>query len=969
MLANGLRRMPRPLLVLALSLFAVASAAAQDPMRPWAGWKSLETPHFRIHFPEEYERWAIDVARRVEAVDSAITTLVGYRPSKRVDIVVHDPFVSPNGYVIPLLEATTTVWWATPPDPRLDIGNYRTWGEMLATHELAHVAHLTRPSRNGWERFKWSLLPASIGPIAQRAPRWVREGYATVIEGQITGSGRPNGAWRPAMLRQWALEGRLPTYTGLNAVGAFRGGDFAYLGGSAYLEWLLKRQGDSTLTHVWRRMTATTKRSFDQAFRGVYGDSPAALYGMHTAELTGDAMRAKSALQRAGLREGELVQRLNWETGDPSLSVDGKRLVVSLREGNKPSRLVVWNTEADSVARRRPTTRPDALDVPDKSFFPAARRVMRELPASNGTSYQYPRWFADNRRVMVTRWSVRPDGTFGPDLYIWNTSTTNVTRVTRGEGLLQADPSPDSREAVAMRCHEGHCDIVRYYFAIGSVTSLLEGSPTRSYYRPRFSPDGQRFVAAVSDSGRWQVVVADRDGKNPRRIGPADGANRYDAQWTAGGDSLVVVSERGGVPNLEYLSLDGGVKSITRVTGAAVAPDVNREDHSIWFLSLHSRGFDVRRMASDAPIADSVVAIDAQQYGFAGVRQTAPVTLGLRPGRIAEYYGWGPSKSRWLPGAFASPDGVGATFTIFRGDVVGRVGTTLSAAYGEPGTWRGASLRTVVRSMRQAIELGVHAFDHQPSKGREAVIDSDSLDARGIQGVAAVSQTFRREGLRIGARAGLGGGLIEPLGTRDSARLLLKRTRVLGFLDADMQLRQMSGSRGLMERVRLRVAEGVMRTHFRRYIATLQLASIGDGIPFDLSWTLGKHFGSRHTFEEFSIGGVPSATMDTSLMPQRWSMAMLPTATVTGRALQAWRIAIPVPAFTVYAEGASLTSDNKSDKFTVWNRAIGVEKSIATPVIPVSYAPAMQTLLGIGYSLDNPLKNKVRAYVMVRFDP
>src|SRR5437868_4265170 len=103
-MTNGLRRMSRPLIVWALCVIANASGGAQDPMRPWAAWRTLETAHFRMHYPEEYERWAMDAARRVEAVDSAIGKLVGYLPSKRVDVVVHDPYVIPNGYVIPLLD-------------------------------------------------------------------------------------------------------------------------------------------------------------------------------------------------------------------------------------------------------------------------------------------------------------------------------------------------------------------------------------------------------------------------------------------------------------------------------------------------------------------------------------------------------------------------------------------------------------------------------------------------------------------------------------------------------------------------------------------------------------------------------------------------------------------------------------------------------------------------------------------------
>src|SRR6185295_17455313 len=113
---------------------------------------------------------------------------------------------------------------------------------------------------------------------------------------------------------------------------------------SAFLEWLARSAGDSSLGHVWRRMTARIIRGFDGAFTGVYGDAPATLYGRHVAELTRDAMAAKAALERAGMVEGDLVQHLAWGTGDPALSHNGERVAVTLRERDRPSRVVVWST-------------------------------------------------------------------------------------------------------------------------------------------------------------------------------------------------------------------------------------------------------------------------------------------------------------------------------------------------------------------------------------------------------------------------------------------------------------------------------------------------------------------------------------------------------------------------------------------------------------------------------------------------
>lgn len=968
-LQRGLRRVPRPFFVLALLAGAAIPIRAQDPMRPWLRWRTIATPNYRFHFAPELEGWTKHVAARVEGIDAVIASLVGYSPDRLVHVVVDDPFGTPNGYVLPAIERPTTVWWAMPPDPRNDIGNYGTWGELLAVHELTHVAHLTRPSRNPLQRRLWSSLPTDLGPIARKAPRWVFEGYATVLEGRITGTGRPNNAWRPAMLRQWAIEGRLPSYSQLNGWDGFAGGEFAYLGGSALLEWLLRREGDSSLVHVWRRLTARTVRSFDASFTGVFGDSPALLYGRHVAELTSDAMAAKAELERAGLVEGELVQRLAWGTGDPAVSPNGELVAVTLRERDKPGRVVVWRTAAEpedtaAVRKRIDALKRDPQDVPDRRFHPRPKKAQKTLSAVNGRSFQQPRWFDDGRRLLLTRWTPRSDGTVGPQLYIWNTEAGGVRRATSARGVLHGDPAPGGRDAIAMQCHRGHCDIARVNLGSGAVTTLAEGSAEKSYYRPRYSPDGNRIAASVTENGRWRVVVMDRSGRDMRYADPDDdGANRYDVQW-AGPDSLVAVSELGGIANLELIDVAARrSRALTRVTGAAVAPDVNRGDGSVWFLNLHSLGFDVRRLPRDAVPSDSVVSVSSARFGFAGTRGVQPpqpaVVATIAASRA---YGAGPRHQRWLPGGFVSADGAGGALTIFSGDVVGRLNATVTGAYGQGGTWQGGSLRSAWRFPRPAIELGVHGFLHEPSLGPEAQPGADSLDVAAIQSILAVQMSRVGDGWHLTARAGGSGGTIDPQPAPES------HFRGLGFAELELRFLQSRGARGLRERLRLHATQGSTRSSYRRAVVSAEVATAGrDLFPIELGATYGRLAGSPHPFEQFAVGGVTAPVADSSLMSQRFAMPMFPTATALGPALLAWRIALPSPAWTLFYEGASTSEDG--DDFRRWHRAAGAELRFNFPPVPVAFTPRLYSRVGAAYLLDAPFRNEVRGFLEMRMEP
>ena len=956
--------------------------AAQDPMRPGLDWRTIETAHYRFHFPRALEAWTVAVAKRVESIDSALVRLIGNAPPRPVDVVVDDPFAIANGYALPFIDRPVTVWWATPADPRTDIGNYRTWGEMLSVHELAHIAHLTRPSRNAMQRQLWSFLPVNLGPVTRKAPRWVYEGYATYIEGRVTGTGRPNSVWRAALLRQWAIEGRLPAYGQLNYSSEFLGGDFAYLGGSAFLDWLTRREGvggsaggDSSLAHLWRRLSARRVRGFASAFTGVFGDVPSVLYGRHVAEVTRDAMAAKAELERAGLVEGALYQRLEWGTGDPTLSRDGSRVALVLRERDRPGRVVVWNTAPDppdtlGARERFELLRRDPEDVADRRFYPLPKRALQTLPASNGRSYQQPRWFADNRRLLLTRWVTRGDGTSSPALYEWDTHTGGVKRVTDAIGLQHADPHPAFGEAIAMQCLAGRCDIVRVDLPRGAVTTILRGDPQRSYYRPRYSPDGGRFAASVSDSGRWRVLVANRDGSNVRFVDPDDGTNRYDAEWLRGGDTLVVVSERGGIPNLELVALAGGAKTLTRVTGAALAPAVHPVDSAIWFLSLHSRGLDLRRLVRGAPVPETVVPIAADAFGFAGVPATESAReFGEQAIEPSRAYGSGTRHQRWIPGLYGSADGLGALVSVFSGDIIGRLNATANAAVGEPGTESGGSVRVVWRHPTPWFEVGGFGFNQDPSRGRYAQTpdipdgpnNPDSLDAALYSGTLALTSDRRGDSWFLRARGGVGAGMLKP-------RLEQEYFRGLGYAEVDLRLTQSSGARALIERLRLHAAQGHSLANYTRTIGTFELHTAGrDMIAVQLGATVGRLTGSPPLFEQFTIGGAASPVADSSLLGQRYPMPMFPTGLAIGTGMVAWRAALPSSFWTLFYEGASVTPTGFAER--QWHRAAGLELRYAMPPAPAAFAPRIDIRGGGAYLLDAPFRKQVRLFIEMRIDP
>jgi Tol biopolymer transport system component len=533
------RRRPRArawclLLLLARAAAGPPAAPAQGPEAPW---RTLTTAHFRVHFPAPFAAWAERAAAWLELARQRTIAEIGFTPADQVDVVVSDPLADANGEAFPLRGWPRLILWTTPPPPDSELGNYRDWIEDLVIHEEAHLVHLLRPSRHP---LLAGLLPVS--PIAL-APRWVVEGYATLIEGRLTGAGRPNGDLRAAILRRWAQAGRLPDYGALAADReSWRGMSMAYLLGSAYLEWLEQRAGPGSLRRLWARMTARTGRDFDAAFAGIWGNSPRSLYDRFRAELTWRSMEAERRVQAVAplaQREGPLWQELTWTTGAPAVSPDGGRIALVRRDRDRPAELVIWATAPDTAAEQRwqdeqaRLAARDPEDVPAVRTKPLPRQPLAVWRADDGGDPTMPRFLPDGRSLLLVRFLPDHEGVVHPDLFIWRPGDAHLRRLTWQAGLRDPDPAADGTWAVAVREQAGQSQLVTVDLASGTVHELTAPSVERLYDRPRVSPDGRRVAFGMHDGGGWRLAVLELRGGGVAAEGASGAAANPDVGVSA----------------------------------------------------------------------------------------------------------------------------------------------------------------------------------------------------------------------------------------------------------------------------------------------------------------------------------------------------------------------------------------------------------------------------------------------------
>ncbi|MEA2416968.1 MAG: hypothetical protein QOI58_3625, partial [Thermoanaerobaculia bacterium] len=680
-------------------IFLASALCAQAPHEDW---RTIATPHFRVHYPRQYEAWATRAAARLESVRAAVVAEVGFAPEAVTDVLIENPSADANGITIPLLDTPRIVLYAEPPEPETQIGEYSSWIDLLTVHETAHLVHLLRPSRNPFDRALAHLLP--LNPITLHAPRWVLEGYATLIEGRITGSGRPSGAMRAAVLRTWAMNGQLPTYTQLNSDRRFLGMSMAYLAGSAFLEWLVEKNGADSLRNLWARMTARQRRSFDSAFAGVFGETPQRLYGQFTAELSANAMTVARA---GGWKDGELWQETTRGSGDPAVSPDGTKLAMVLRNAKGEATLVVFSTvtndaEAKNAKRIAEMLRRDPQDVAPVRTKPFPRKPLHSFKPPDGGDIENPRWTRDGTAILYTHKQPDLDGFLHHDLFLWNPASAQTERLTHLADVKDADPI-DATHAVAIRSRFGESQIVIVDLTTGAITPRTEPSLDGVYSHPRAAADG-RIAWAEHANGEWHVTI---DGKSL----PVAGA--FSPEWTSNGTLVAAVAGRGFIDIARVDS--SGATFVTRSAGMALSPAPS-PDGSLYFMSLDPDGFLVRRLADPTPLPSSTLTFDRSLIPALPPPPATPIALHDEP-VTPHAYGLGRQEWSTTFGGQYTPFGSTTEFGLRLGDVIGRIDTLILGAIGTRDLPRGFAIASVWRGL--PIAIAAHLFDSHETRGVE----------------------------------------------------------------------------------------------------------------------------------------------------------------------------------------------------------------------------------------------------------
>jgi TolB protein len=217
--------------------------------------------------------------------------------------------------------------------------------------------------------------------------------------------------------------------------------------------------------------------------------------------------------------DGSQIAYTSWRSGYPDIIVQS---MTTGTPAQKPARgsaevqnyLPAWSPDGTKIAFT--SSRDGNQEIYYMNRDGSGLRRVTNNPSIDVT----PTWSPTGQQIAFVS-----DRTGRPQIYVVNIDGTGLIKITNETACDRPtwSSAPFNEIAYTSQSGGGH-DIRVYEFATGQSRTITDG--TGSNESPAFSPNGRHIAFASDRTGREQIYVIDRDGKNLRQI-TKTGRNRY----------------------------------------------------------------------------------------------------------------------------------------------------------------------------------------------------------------------------------------------------------------------------------------------------------------------------------------------------------------------------------------------------------------------------------------------------------
>lgn len=577
-----------------VALAAFARPAAASIYDPAAGWRTLSSEHFAIHYPERIHEVAQKSALILEEFYPEAVEIWNWRPFGKTQVVLLDNTDLSNGMAA-VLPYNFMIIYVSPPPPDSSLAHYDDWLRMLLIHEFTHIVQIDavggvwRPLRFVFGK---TVSPSGMNPV------WFREGIAQFGETYFTEGGRGRGSYSEMVVRMSVLDDDFPAIDQADGLGwRWPGYKGAYIYGIKFTQWLVDTYGVDKFKKLDKRIRSSIMLGFlNHQTRNVYGKTFYELWNEWRQDLIDEYRKERASIESQGLsapQEIVLKTERDKQYGIPTVSPNGRYLVYQVTSPHsKPS---IWMLD---------------LTTGEKQLIKKGHSATQFGFSRDGTKLVYSR---------IARYKH-----FNRFFDVWMYDFTEekpkkrLKRLTVGERARDPEFDLSGRNVIFVAGDAGTQKLKRINVESRDVVDLTPNVPAYTQFaNPRVSPDGRFMALSVWSPGvGWRVWKYTIDGAPVTRLTKTTGlVVESRPAWTSDGGHLIFSSDEGGIANLYRVRPDG--KELTRITNVlsgvyqpSVAPDGR-----IFAQYYTSKGFVI---AAYPYSPGSYPAVEAKKYRMSG---------------------------------------------------------------------------------------------------------------------------------------------------------------------------------------------------------------------------------------------------------------------------------------------------------------------------------------------------------------
>jgi hypothetical protein len=469
------------LLLLTQNLLSQYYSAGTDPSS--VKWKQVETPHFRLIYPCNFERHAQYIANGLEYIYLPSGRTLNVQAPK-IPVILHTQTTIPSS-VTPYAPKRIDLF-TTPPQ---DIYP-QDWIDQLIIHEFRHANQYAALNR-GFTRALTYLLGEQTIPamIALYVPLWFMEGDATLAETAFHYTGRGRSPTFEMHLRAQFIQKKIYSYDKALS-GSFR--DFV-----------------PDKYEIGYQMVGLTRELYGEAVWGGVlknvGRYPFSVVPF-----------SSSLKKQTGFRKHDLYRSLTAQMQNTWIETDKKIVENDYRIISKPSgkKYVNYNLPVsfrDSLILAERSSIDDLTTIvllnrngTEKRLFTAGAGYMEEsLSASDSNIY----W---SEMALDPRWSFRDYRVIKK----YNFNTGQISQITRHTRYFAPSVSKDGRFLASVDITPDNLYSIVILNTNGKLLRKIDTPENLFFIHPRWSEDSRSIVTVVSGKEGNSIAIADPETGN-----------------------------------------------------------------------------------------------------------------------------------------------------------------------------------------------------------------------------------------------------------------------------------------------------------------------------------------------------------------------------------------------------------------------------------------------------------------------